>query len=42
MHFTVIPLIITVITIIIENETENGWLVGWLWFNVTFRDISAI
>ena len=19
-----------------------GWLVGWLWFNVTFSDISAI
>ena len=19
-----------------------GWLVGWLWFNVTFSDLSAI
>ena len=23
-------------------QTDSIWLVGWLWFNVTFSDTSAI
>ena len=26
----------------IPVELLVGWLIGWLWFNVTFSDISAI